>query len=47
MRSGKTGTVFDLQAACLQIMKLVGKQFSAGWQELKWGISTGSGPPCF
>ena len=28
------GTVFDLWAACLQIMRLVGKQFSASWQEL-------------
>lgn len=47
MRPGKIGTVFDLRAACLQIVILVGKQLSAGWQELKWGIGTGSGPLCF
>lgn len=27
--------------SCVQIMILVGKQFSAGWQELEWGVRTG------
>jgi hypothetical protein len=49
MKTSKLGDqalweTFNLLAACLQSMMLVGKEFSAGWLELLWGISTGSGP---